>query len=433
MSIPHRPYGSRYQHKNLPATIPIIGVGGSTFSCFYKNYLSPQKTALTTSLISRHIPYVKEWIQTIHYAIQSGIIYIDTAPWYGHGISEIVIGYALEELFYPPIHKSRVCKRKDLILVTKIGRYEPLTDNQFDYSPEATIISIKKSIKRLKCSYLDVVQIHDVEFVPNVNILLKQTIPVLMKCRDIYHYMNAIGITGYPLELQHEILVKSGQRGMKFDQTLTYSHCNLHDSSLFTNEFVCKYDGNNKRSAYNTKQTNKPNRSTTSFFNYCHDNQILSLTAAPLSMGLLSSCYPPEWHPAPHKLKQGCVIASQYCQESGLSLIKLALLYSLSLEPISCTILGMKDIQQVKFALSVASRLNFYSIFNPTSSFVFAQISKVWNTLASVCREQEFVILKKISDTNNGPFKDLQLNKDYQWNGKQIAKKNWHKTDEKRI
>lgn len=46
--------------------------------------------------------------------------------------------------------------------MTKCGRYGPST---FDYSPETIRKSVKQSLERLKTDYLDVVYLHDVEFV----------------------------------------------------------------------------------------------------------------------------------------------------------------------------------------------------------------------------------------------------------------------------
>lgn len=431
MSISHRPYGSRYQISNLPVSIPIIGIGGSSFSCFYENHLSTKKLPLTTFSISKKLPIIDEWIKTIHYAIQNGATYIDTAPWYGYGISETIIGYALEELFNPPTSKIQVYERKDLIIATKIGRYEPLHEDQFDYSSEMTIISIEKSIERLNCKYLDIVQIHDVEFVPNLNILMEQTIPVLVKCRDEYKYMNVIGITGYPLEIQYEILVKAGQRGMKFDQSLTYSHCNLHDNSLFTRELILKYDNNDKVVNSIMRETKKK-KETTTFVNYCHDNQILSLAAAPLSMGLLTHKNPPNWHPASQKLKQACQIASEYCQEQRISISNLALLYSLSFRTIACTILGMKNIEQVKIVLSITSKFNIHSVNKPIPTSTCRQIKNVWSLLNLICTKQEHNMLQYLLDINNGPFQDVQLNENYQWDGIEMAKEFWIKVKEKR-
>jgi aryl-alcohol dehydrogenase-like predicted oxidoreductase len=47
-------------------------------------------------------------------------------------------------------------------LITKVGRYG---DADFDYSPDALRRSVRRSLQRLHTQYLDVVYLHDVEFV----------------------------------------------------------------------------------------------------------------------------------------------------------------------------------------------------------------------------------------------------------------------------
>jgi Aldo/keto reductase family len=82
-----------------------------------------------------------------------GIRAFDTSPFYGN--SEIVLGTALKVL-------EPEFPRATYQLNTKVGRYGP-TD--FDYSPEAVRRSVRRSLQRLHTQYLDVVYLHDVEFV----------------------------------------------------------------------------------------------------------------------------------------------------------------------------------------------------------------------------------------------------------------------------
>ncbi len=49
-------------------------------------------------------------------------------------------------------------------LLTKVGRYGPDTTD-FDYSPTTIRRSVRRSLQRLQTQYLDVVYLHDVEFV----------------------------------------------------------------------------------------------------------------------------------------------------------------------------------------------------------------------------------------------------------------------------
>ena len=222
----------------LPDSVPIIGIGGSAFSNFF---LSPTEldssvsSQLTVDNVCKEHPKVQQWLSVIYYAIvDRGITLIDTAAWYGHGLSEIIIGYATAEIF-------QFIHRTELTINTKIGRYDEEPSKQFDYSYDRTIAATRLSILRMKCQYIDVLQLHDPEYSPSIQLLLDETIPALIYCRDELKLCRALGITGYPLDIQHEILVRSAQlaknhttpSSMIFDMSLTYCHFNLHDSSFY--------------------------------------------------------------------------------------------------------------------------------------------------------------------------------------------------------
>ncbi|MDM0116261.1 aldo/keto reductase [Variovorax sp. J22R133] len=81
----------------------------------------------------------KKVIETVHYALDKGINYIDTSPMYGDGYSEEMLGEVM---------KSR---RKDCVLASK---------SWFELDKAGTIESVHNSLKRLQTDYIDVVQIH---------------------------------------------------------------------------------------------------------------------------------------------------------------------------------------------------------------------------------------------------------------------------------
>lgn len=81
-------------------------------------------------------------------ALQTGINYIDTAPWYGQGKSEEIYGLALKNI-----------PRSAYYIGTKIGRYELQQDKMFDFSAEKTRQSIEKSLALLGLDYVDVIQV----------------------------------------------------------------------------------------------------------------------------------------------------------------------------------------------------------------------------------------------------------------------------------
>jgi len=91
-----------------------------------------------------------EAIRTIHVALESGINLIDTAPVYGFGKSEEIVGKALAE------HG----RREDVIIATKVG-LEWKDGRVFrNSSSERIFREVEDSLRRLRTSYIDIYQIH---------------------------------------------------------------------------------------------------------------------------------------------------------------------------------------------------------------------------------------------------------------------------------
>lgn len=92
----------------------------------------------------------KKSINTILTAIDKGINLIDTAPVYGFGTSEKIVGEAIKEYG----------KRDDLVIVTKVGldwkNEQPFRNS----SKERLQKEIEDSLKRLQTDYIDVYMIH---------------------------------------------------------------------------------------------------------------------------------------------------------------------------------------------------------------------------------------------------------------------------------
>ena len=102
-----------------------------------------------------------------------GIRAFDTSAYYGP--SELVLGAALKTLAPEFPRESYQLVRSmsktvaSLLIVrngqlTKCGRYGG-TKEDFDYSPQTIRDSVKRSLARLNTTYLDVVYLHDIEFV----------------------------------------------------------------------------------------------------------------------------------------------------------------------------------------------------------------------------------------------------------------------------
>lgn len=142
----------------------------------------------------------EEAIQTIQKAIRSGINYIDTAPFYGQGRSEKIIGKALKGV-----------PRESYYIATKVARYGLKIEDQFDFTAKRTTESINKSLEYLGLEYIDIVQIHDVEFADNLGIVINETLPAVEDAKK-QGKVRFIGVTGYPLNVLKEAILKAPGR-----------------------------------------------------------------------------------------------------------------------------------------------------------------------------------------------------------------------------
>ena len=92
-------------------------------------------------------------IQAVHTAVENGINFIDVSPYYGHLKAETVLGKALREI-----------PRDRYILSTKVGRYGKDGVNTWDYSAKRAHDSVFESMERLGVDYIDLINVHDIEF-----------------------------------------------------------------------------------------------------------------------------------------------------------------------------------------------------------------------------------------------------------------------------
>ena len=427
--VPERSYAPN--NLRLPNTTPILGLGCSSFSTFFSSREEDDVTPLTVDNMSRNHPAVIEWIETIQHAVLNrGIFLLDTAPWYGHGISEVTVGYALDTLLLEDVEqvneqssrriRTGFLPRSSLIVNTKVGRYEADPLLQFDFTYDTTIRSVQRSLERMNCSYIDVIQLHDPEFAPSISLLIEETIPALLECRK-RGLAKAIGITGYPLDVQHQILVECQTTfgGVVFDQSLVYCHNNLHDMSLFDDS--CVPSLNEERL---DEKDDKEKDSTITFAQYCQQSNIYLMAAAPLSMGLLTNNKPPNWHPASPLLKEACSAAAKLCESKGVNISSIALLYSLSQEDTSCTLLGMRNVKEVDAAADLAMRFYIDSVDEENTNKGSTSSGCNNRLLDEILSPKEKAILEMLLDkTLHGPFSSVISSGQYRWDGKEEANK----------
>ncbi|XP_031344380.1 L-galactose dehydrogenase-like [Photinus pyralis] len=244
--------------------------------------------------------------EALHRAIKSGVNFIDTAPLYGHGVSEEVLGKCLEGI-----------PRQAYYLSTKVGRYHPKL--MFDFSAGKTRESIELSLKKLGVEYIDLLQVHDIEYDKSLSTVLQETLPVLDEARRTGK-AKFIGVTGYSVFTLAECIEKSR---VKIDTVLSYCRLSLIDTTLqqYLPDFKARDLG--------------------------------VINAAGLCLGLLTDEGPQPWHPAPQFIKDICVEANEYCKANNVSLARLATHYCYQQSGPDTTLIGMNHVDLVCANLDV--------------------------------------------------------------------------------
>ena len=92
-------------------------------------------------------------IEAVETAVSGGINFIDVSPYYGHYKAETVLGKALRRI-----------PRGSYYLSTKVGRYGKDGVNTWDYSAKRAKESVYESMERLGVDYIDLINVHDIEF-----------------------------------------------------------------------------------------------------------------------------------------------------------------------------------------------------------------------------------------------------------------------------
>ncbi len=236
-----------------------------------------------------------ESIKAVHTAIDNGINFIDVSPYYGYYKAETVLGKALNEI-----------PRDKYFLSTKVGRYGENGVNTWDYSAKRVTASVYESMKRLNINYIDIINVHDIEF-SDLNQVVNETLPALVKLRekgDVGH----VGIT----DLQPENLkwVIEHVPAGTVESVLSFCHYSLNDEMLLD------------------------------YLDFFEENNVGVVNASPFSMGLLSQRGAPAWHPAPESLKEACKRATEHCTSKNYPIEKLAIQYSTSNPRIATTLFG---------------------------------------------------------------------------------------------
>lgn len=233
---------------------------------------------------------VDEALLSVRTALESGMRLIDTSPFYGRGMSEVLLGLALRDI-----------PRDDYLLCTKLGRYDLA---HFDFSARRVAESIDVSLHRLGTDHLDIALCHDIEFVPMQHVV-DETLPALRKAQAAGK-VRCIGFSGYPQKIFRFICDQTD-----VDCVLSYNQYTLQNTR-FTDETVP----------------------------YLKAKGIGVMNAGPFSARLLTDAPLPAWLKEPEEVKAAARQAAELCRNRGSSIAKLALQFSLANPDIATTIAG---------------------------------------------------------------------------------------------
>lgn len=94
----------------------------------------------------------------------------------------------------------------------------------FDFSVAKVEQSFKESLASLQLDYVDLIQVHDIEFAGSLDQIISYTLPALKRLKD-EGLARAIGITGYNLGVLKKVVRLSAPGTI--DTVLSYARCNL--------------------------------------------------------------------------------------------------------------------------------------------------------------------------------------------------------------
>ncbi|MDO8539774.1 MAG: aldo/keto reductase [Opitutaceae bacterium] len=240
----------------------------------------------------------EEAVKSVRVALDCGLNFIDTSPFYGRGMSEVLLGIAL-----------RGVPRESYTLCTKLGRYDL---KHFDFSAKRVAESVDVSLHRLGTDHLDIILCHDIEFVPMQQIV-DETIPALRKIQQSGK-VRYIGFSGYPMKIFRFILDQT-----KVDCVLSYNQYTLQNTR-FADEIVP----------------------------YLTARGVGVMSAGPFSARLLTNAPLPAWLKEPEKVKAAARKAAAHCAGKGVDIAKLALQFSLEHPDITTTVAGSANPDNIR-------------------------------------------------------------------------------------
>ena len=240
---------------------------------------------------------IKDALKSCRTAIDLGMNFIDTSPFYGRGMSEVLLGQILRDIPRDSFH-----------IGTKLGRYDL---QHFDFSAKRVAESIDVSLHRMGINHLDIILCHDIEFI-NMQQIVDETIPAIQKIRD-QGKVRYIGFSGYPMKIFPFILDQ-----IDIDVVLSYNNYHLQNTRF------------------------------SKLFSYLKEKGVGIMNAGPFCARLLTNSSLPEWHKEPPEVRAACKKSAEICTKYGVDIAQLAIQFCIANKDISTTIAGSANPENVK-------------------------------------------------------------------------------------
>ncbi len=237
-------------------------------------------------------------LESVRVALDSGINLIDTSPYYGRGMSEVLLGIALRNV-----------PRDSYLLCSKMGRY---SERHFDFSAKRVEESVHVSLHRLGTDHLDILLLHDVEFVP-LHQIWEETIPAAMKLKA-EGKVRALGFSCYPMKCFHRVLDHA-----EVDCILSYNNYTLQNTSM-ADDLMPRL----------------------------LEKGIGVMSAGPFSARLLTNQPLPDWLMEPEEVKAAARVAAKHCADRGVDIAQLALQFAVENEAIATTVAGSANPENIR-------------------------------------------------------------------------------------
>ncbi len=265
---------------NTQLELPILSFGASSLGAEFRSVR------------------LDEVLESVATALDLGLNFIDTSPYYGRGKPEVLLGIALKDV-----------PRDSYQLSTKLGRFDA---DKFDFSAKRVVESVDVSLARLGTDHLDIVLCHDIEFVP-LDQIIEETLPALRKIQKSGK-VRYVGISGYPMKVFREVASKT-----EFDCILSYNQYTLQNTRL-ADELLPEF---------------KP-------------KGIGIMNGGPFAARLLTNAPLPQWHKEPQSVRDAARQAAAHCKQHGVDIAQVALQFSCAHPDMTTTIAGSANPDNIR-------------------------------------------------------------------------------------